>query len=157
MVRETWVQSQVVSYQRLQKLYLIPPCLTLSNIRCLLRVKWSKLGKGIAPSPTPWCSSYWKGSLLVTLNNGRQLYLLTYPYLKWGRYCFSYVISGWKLTLNLLLASCPNTAEEGEPILYSNTNPKARKRFGNQYNFDSLYQLISVNFPWIRGNYHWSL
>ena len=28
---ETWVHSQVASYQRLLKWYLIPPCLTLSN------------------------------------------------------------------------------------------------------------------------------
>ena len=27
-----WVQSQVESYQRLKKWYLMPPCLTLSNI-----------------------------------------------------------------------------------------------------------------------------
>ena len=27
-----------------------------------------------APSPTPWCSSYRKGSLRVTLDYGRQLY-----------------------------------------------------------------------------------
>ena len=26
---------------------------------------WSNPGKGVAPSPTPQCSSYWKGSLLV--------------------------------------------------------------------------------------------
>ena len=32
-VRETWVQSQVASDQRLLKWYLIPPCLTLRNIR----------------------------------------------------------------------------------------------------------------------------
>ena len=30
----------------------------------------------LAPSPTPWCSSYRKGSLRVTLDYGRQLYLL---------------------------------------------------------------------------------
>ena len=29
-------------------------------------------------SPTSWCSSYWKGSLLVALDYGRQLYLLLY-------------------------------------------------------------------------------
>ena len=28
------------------------------------------------PSPTPWCSSYWKGTLLVALDYDRQLYLL---------------------------------------------------------------------------------
>ena len=37
---------------------LIPPSLTLSNIRYVSRVKWSIPGKGVAPSPTPWCSSY---------------------------------------------------------------------------------------------------
>ena len=56
MARETWVQSQVESYQRLRKWYLMPPCLTLSIIRYGSRVKWSNPGKGVAPSPTPWCS-----------------------------------------------------------------------------------------------------
>ena len=50
MVRETWVQSQVTTYQRLKKWYLIPTCLTLSNIRSVSRVKWSSPGKGVAPS-----------------------------------------------------------------------------------------------------------
>ena len=53
----------------------MPPCLTLSIIRYGSRVKWSNPGKGVAPSPTPWCSSYRKGSLRVTLDYGRQLYL----------------------------------------------------------------------------------
>ena len=69
------LQSQVASYQRLWKWYLIPPCLTLSNIRYVSRVKWSNPGKGVAPSPTPRYSSYWKGSFLVTLDYSRQLYL----------------------------------------------------------------------------------
>ena len=55
---------------------MIPPCLTLSNIRYISRVKWSNPGKEVAPSSTLWCSSYWKGSLLVALNNGCQIYLL---------------------------------------------------------------------------------
>ena len=82
MVRETWVQSQVASYKRLLKRYLIPPCLTLSNIRYVSRVRWSDSGKGVASSSTPRCSSYWKGGLLVALDNGRQLYLLylVHPY-----------------------------------------------------------------------------
>ena len=59
MVRETGVQSQFESYQSLKKKwYLIPPCLTLSIIRYVSRVKWSNPGKGVAPSPTPRCSSY---------------------------------------------------------------------------------------------------
>ena len=74
--RETWVQSQVESYQRLQKYYLMPPCLTLSIIRYGPRLKWRNPGKGVAPSTTPWCSSCRKGNLRATLDYGRQLYLL---------------------------------------------------------------------------------
>ena len=33
-----------------------------------VRIKWSNPGKGVAPSPTSWCSSYRKGSLRVTLD-----------------------------------------------------------------------------------------
>ena len=51
-------------------------CLTLRNIRYVLRVKWSNPGKRVVPFLTPLCSSYWKGSLLVALDYGCQLYLL---------------------------------------------------------------------------------
>ena len=60
-----------------QKWYLMLPCLTLSVIRYGSRVKWSNPGIGVAPFPTPRCSSYWKVTLWVTLDNGRQLYWLT--------------------------------------------------------------------------------
>ena len=40
-----------------KKWYLIYACLTLSNIRYVSRVKCSNPGKGVAPSPTPRCSS----------------------------------------------------------------------------------------------------
>ena len=46
--------------------YLMPPCLTLSIIRYRSRVKWSNTGKGVVPSPTPWCSCYRKGNLRVS-------------------------------------------------------------------------------------------
>ena len=52
MVREIGVQSQVESYQRLKKWYLMPPCLTLSYIGYVSRVKWSNSEKGVAPSLT---------------------------------------------------------------------------------------------------------
>ena len=74
MVQETWVQSQVESYQRLKKWYLMPSCLTLSIIRYRSRVKWSNAGKGLVPLPTPWCCSYRKRNLQVTHDYGRQLY-----------------------------------------------------------------------------------
>ena len=61
----------------LKKWYLIPPCLTLGIIRYASRVKWRNPGKGVAPSPTPRCSSYWKGSLRIALDNSRQLYFIS--------------------------------------------------------------------------------
>ena len=54
------------------------PCLTLNIIRYGSRVKWSNPGKGVAPFSTPWCCSYWQGSLQVALNCSCQLYLLLY-------------------------------------------------------------------------------
>ena len=40
----------------------MPPCLTLSNIRYVSRIKWSNPEKGVASSLTPRCSNYWKGA-----------------------------------------------------------------------------------------------
>ena len=57
-----------------QKWYLMPLCLTLSNIRQGSRVKWSNPEKGVSPSPTPWCNSYRKGSLRVTLDYGISIF-----------------------------------------------------------------------------------
>ena len=51
------VQSQVKSYQRLSKWYLVPPCLTLNIIRYISRVKWSNPGKGVVPFPSLQCCS----------------------------------------------------------------------------------------------------
>ena len=56
----------------------MPPCLTLSIIRYGSRVKWSSPGKGVAPSPTPWCSSYRKGGFRVTLDYGHQLIIVVF-------------------------------------------------------------------------------
>ena len=80
MVRETGVQSQVESYRRLKKWYLILPCLTLSIIRYVSRVKWSNPRRGVAPSLTSRCSSYWKGSLRVALDYSRKKYIYVYIY-----------------------------------------------------------------------------
>ena len=49
----SWIQSQVESYQRLKKWYLMLSCLTLSIICQGSRVKWSNPGKRVAPFPTP--------------------------------------------------------------------------------------------------------
>ena len=65
----TWLRHTKDS----KKWYLMPSCLMLCIIRYGSRVKWSNSRKGVAPSPTPWCSSYRKGSLWVTLDYGCQL------------------------------------------------------------------------------------
>ena len=72
------------------KMVLDTSLLKLSNIRCISRVKWSNPGKGVAPSSTPRCSSYWKGSLLVALDYGRQLNFLS-P--SWGPHISSICVA----------------------------------------------------------------
>ena len=72
IVQDTGVQSQVESYQRLKKLSLMPPCLTLSIIRYVSRV---------APSLTPQWSNNWKGHLRVVLDYGWPTYIYIYIYI----------------------------------------------------------------------------
>ena len=76
IARETWIQSLVESYKRLKKWYLMPSCLILSIMRYGSRLEWSNPGKGVASSPTSWCSSYQKGSLRVTVDYRRYSLLL---------------------------------------------------------------------------------
>ena len=80
MVREIRVQSQVDAYQRLRKLYLMLPYLTLSIIRYGSSVKGSNSGNGVVSSLTPRCSSYLKESLRVTLDTGQQFFTFTYAF-----------------------------------------------------------------------------
>ena len=60
------------------KMVLDTSLLNTQQYKVLSRVKWSNPGKGVAPSPTPRCSSYWKGSLRVALDQDPQLYLQCY-------------------------------------------------------------------------------
>ena len=53
------------------KMVLDTTLLNTQHYKVGSRVKWSNPGNGVAPSPTPWCSSYRKGSLRVTLDYGR--------------------------------------------------------------------------------------
>ena len=67
------VPGQVIP--KTQKMVLDATLLyTRHYIRYVSRVKWSNSEKVVVPFPIPWCSSYWKGSLQVTLNYRRQLY-----------------------------------------------------------------------------------
>ena len=78
------ILSQVIP--KTQKWYSMLPCLTLSITRYWSRVKWSNPRNGVAPFPTPWCSSYQKGSRRVTHDSGCQLYLLIFIILYWAQY-----------------------------------------------------------------------
>ena len=56
-----------------QKIVLDATLLSAQPYKLQIKVKWSNLGERVAPSPTPWCSSKWKGSLLLALDHGRYL------------------------------------------------------------------------------------
>ena len=63
--------------QKTLKMVLDTSLLRTHQYKVRNKVKWSTPGKGVVPSPTARCSSYWKGSILVALDYGRQL---TYIY-----------------------------------------------------------------------------
>ena len=56
------------------KMVLDTSLLNTQQYKVHIKAKWSDPGKRVAISPTPRCSSYWKGSLLVALDYGRQLF-----------------------------------------------------------------------------------
>ena len=79
-----------------QKMVLDASLLNTQHYKVRIKGKVEPSREGVAPYPTSWCSSYRKGSLRVTLDYGRQLYLLTYAKLnclKWN--CF-YLLN-WNL------------------------------------------------------------
>ena len=61
-----------------QKMVLDASLLNTQHYKVWIKGKVEQSREGVAPSPTPWCSSYRKGSLRVTLDYGRQLYFFTY-------------------------------------------------------------------------------
>ena len=68
------IPGRVIS--KTQKMVIDATSLNTQHYKVRIKIKRSNAGKGVAPSPTPWYSSYRKGSLRVTLDYGRQLYLL---------------------------------------------------------------------------------
>ena len=76
-----WVIPKSLKKKKKKKKYLIPLCLTLGIVKVWIKGIWGKPGKGLVPSPTPWCSSYWKGSLQVTLDYGWPTYIYIYIYI----------------------------------------------------------------------------
>ena len=58
-----------------QKMVLDASLLNTQHYKVRIKGKVEPSREGVAPSPTSWCSSYRKGSLRVTLDYGRQLYI----------------------------------------------------------------------------------
>ena len=58
-----------------QKMVLDASLLNTQHYKVRIKGKVEQSREGVAPSPTYWCISYRKGSLRVTLDYGRQLYL----------------------------------------------------------------------------------
>ena len=75
-----------------QKMVLDASLLNTQHYKVRIKGKVKQSREGVTPFPTPWCSSYRKGSLQVTLDYGHRLYLLT---------CSSQIISLTKQNQNL--------------------------------------------------------
>ena len=57
-----------------KKMVLDVSLLKTQHYKVWIKGKVDQPREGVAPSHTPWCSSYRKGSLRVTLDYGRQLF-----------------------------------------------------------------------------------
>ncbi len=63
-----------------QKMVLDASLLNTQHYKVRIKGKVDNPGKGVAPSLTPWCSSYRKWSRRVTLDYGRQLEIIKKPW-----------------------------------------------------------------------------
>ena len=88
-----------------QKMVLDASLLSTQHYKVRIKGKVEQSRKGVAPSPTHWCSSYRKGSLRVTLDYGRQLYficLMTFQLLtKCACKCFVVIITIFSMLQNI--------------------------------------------------------
>ena len=86
-----------------QKMVLDASLLNTQHYKVRIKGKVEQSREGVAPSPTPWCSSYRKGSLRVTLDCGRQLF---YIYL--GNFHGSLILRRMILYINIILDNYTN-------------------------------------------------
>ena len=68
-----------------QKMILDASLLNPQHYKIWIKDKLEQSRKGVAPFPTPRCSSYWKGSRRVSLDYGHELYLLYHWVWSFGR------------------------------------------------------------------------
>ena len=70
-----WVISKT------QKMVLNESLLNTLYYKVWIKGKWSNPGKEVVSSSTPWCSSYWKGSLWVAFDYCQPTFLLRQKYI----------------------------------------------------------------------------
>ena len=141
------------------KWYLIILCLNTQQYKVHIEGKWSNPGKGVAPSPTLWCCSYWKESLWVAFDYGHQLYLtwtlisvytfytpnvnflhnsrwITFPTQSClDLYCFCASCCIW------MYSYCCCSCSQSSHKMYSNNSEFSRV----YYSFQCLYKKMSGN------------
>ena len=101
------------------------------------RVKWSNPKKGVASSFTPWCWSYWKGNLLVTFDNGCQLFFFLF----------------FNHTSSLLQTTTTMTETKCEEIRYPRNFQKLLLYNQQYYWFVFIYSLL-IYLTLFISNYH---
>ena len=101
---ETGIQSEVESYQRLKKWYIMPPCLTLGIIRNVSMVKWLNLRKGVIAIEK---GAFWLPLTMVANFTYLYIYMYIYIYI----YGFFFLFNGI-LTLFRLFNAKANLLEE---------------------------------------------
>ena len=57
LVQKTWVQSEIKSYQKTQKMILVSSLLNTKHYKVRNKGKWHNPGKEVASSSTPRCFS----------------------------------------------------------------------------------------------------
>ena len=106
------------------------------------RIKWSNLGNGVAPSLTPQCSSYWKGTRLrsptllfiyVREKTIKVCKLLDYTWI-----IFRIVLSTWYPYL------IRNDDKKACSLLHPNLNARCRRSVG--YGGVSLIRILQLYF-----------
>ena len=63
-----------LNHMKDSKMVLDVSLLNTQYSKVWIKGEWSNPEKGVAPSPTPWCSSYWKGSFWVAINYSWPIY-----------------------------------------------------------------------------------
>ena len=70
------IPGRVIPKTKKKKMVLDASLLNTQHYKVWIKGKVEQPREVVAPSHTPWCSSYRKGSLRVTLDYGRQLYFV---------------------------------------------------------------------------------